>query len=97
MFSNEFLKVFYIRLAIFLSILFKYLFNIFLLKIVKEYFHNDALKSRKGFEKKRKQVRETIKSKMTSLKSIVTCSFFFFFPNPIKYPFCIFFFFFFFG
>jgi hypothetical protein len=31
--ANEFLKTFYIRLAIFLSISFKYLFNIFLLKI----------------------------------------------------------------
>jgi hypothetical protein len=43
--ANEFLKVFYIRLAIFLSISFKYLFNIFLLKIVKEYSYDDLWKS----------------------------------------------------
>ena len=38
--DNEFLKAFYIRLAIFISISFKYLFNIFLLKIVKDNSNN---------------------------------------------------------
>jgi hypothetical protein len=51
--ANKFLKAFYIRLAIFLYISFKYLFNIFL-KIVKEYYHNDPLKSRTSFGKKKK-------------------------------------------
>jgi hypothetical protein len=76
---NEFLKAFYIRLAVFLSISFKYLFIYILLRIVKEYSHNDPLKSGKSFGRMRKQVRETIKSKMALLKSATTCSFFFFF------------------
>jgi hypothetical protein len=46
---------------------------------VKEYSHNDPLKSGKNFGKKRKQVRETIKSKMAPLKSAATCNCFFFF------------------
>jgi archaellum biogenesis protein FlaJ (TadC family) len=58
---NEFLNASYIGLAIFLSISFIYLVNIFLLKIVNVYSHNDPLKSRKSFEKKKKkQMRETI-------------------------------------
>ena len=85
--ANEFLKAFYIRLAIFLSVSFKYLFNIFLLKIVKEYYHNDLLKSGKIFGKKRKQVRETIKVKWLPWKVLLHVAFFF--ANPIKYPFCI--------
>jgi hypothetical protein len=52
--ASEFVKVFYSQLVVFLSVSFKYLFNIFLLKIVKEYSHNDPLKSGKSFEKKRK-------------------------------------------
>jgi hypothetical protein len=90
--ANEFLKTFYIRLAIFISISFKYLFNIYLLKIVKEYSHNDPLKSGRSFGKKRKQVRETIKSKIAPLKSAATYSFFLlliqcggFFTNFISY------------
>jgi hypothetical protein len=67
--TNEFLKAFCIGLAIFLFISFKYHLNIFLLKILKKYSHNDPLKSEKSFEKKRKQVRETMKCKMAPLKS----------------------------
>jgi hypothetical protein len=98
--ANEFLKAFYIRLAIFLSISFKYFLenvkdSLSILKIMKEYSHNDSLKSGNSFEQKKK-VKEIIKSKMAPLKSAATYSFYFFcFTNPIKYLFCFFFFFFF--
>jgi hypothetical protein len=49
--ANEFLKVFYIRLVIFLSISFKYLFDTFLLKIVKEFSHKSFEKWEKFWEK----------------------------------------------
>jgi hypothetical protein len=51
--ANEFIKAFYIQLVIFLFISFKYLFNIFLLKIVKEYSHNDPLKVGKVLGKRK--------------------------------------------
>jgi hypothetical protein len=49
--ANEFLKAFYIRLVIFLSISFKYHFDIFLLKIVKEFSHKSLEKWEKFWEK----------------------------------------------
>jgi hypothetical protein len=39
---------------------------------VKEYSHDDPLKSGKSFEKKKKQVIETIKNKIAHLKSAAT-------------------------
>jgi hypothetical protein len=51
---------------------------------MKEYSRNDPLKSEKNFEKKRKQVRKTIKHKIVSLKSAAICSFFFFFFGLIQ-------------
>jgi hypothetical protein len=84
-------------LAIFLSISFKYFLknakdSPSILKIIKEYSHNDSLKSGNSFEKKK--VREIIKSKMAHLKSAVTYSFFLLIQSNIYFAFFFFSFFF---
>ena len=61
--SNKFLKAVQIKLTIFLSISFKCLFNIFLLKILKEYSDNNFLKSKISFGKKEKTSEESNKVK----------------------------------